>query len=139
MISFYVILQEGFVEEEKLVSFKNTFREAMDNDLNTALGITALYDVLKADISDGTKLALIENFDQVLSLNLLEGAAKIRETDAMQNADPAWISEIEEQIALRAAAKKEKDFAKADAIRAALLEQGVILEDTAEGTIYKLK
>lgn len=132
-------LQEGFVEEEKLVSFKNAFREAMDNDLNTALGITALYDVLKADISDGTKLALIENFDQVLSLNLLEGAAKIRETDAMQNADPAWISEIEEQIALRAAAKKEKDFAKADAIRAALLEQGVILEDTAAGTIYKLK
>ncbi len=132
-------LQEGPVEEEKLAFLQNAFREAMDNDLNTALGITALYDVLKANISDGTKLALIADFDQVLSLNLLSGAAKIREADALQNADSAWIAQIEEQIALRADAKKEKDFAKADAIRAALLEQGVILEDTATGTVYKLK
>ena len=111
----------------------------MDNDLNTALGITALYDVLKAKISDGSKLALIASFDTVLSLNLLEGAAKIREADALKNADPAWIAHIEEQIALRTAAKKEKDFVRADAIRAALLEQGIVLEDTAAGTVYKLQ
>ena len=111
----------------------------MDNDLNTSLAITALYDILKADISDGTKLALIRDFDQVLCLNLIEGAAKIREEDALTNADPAWIAQIEEQIALRTAAKKDKDYAKADGIRAALLEQGVILEDTAQGTTFKLK
>ena len=132
-------LEDGPVDENAFATLKVPFQEAMDNDLNTSLAITALYDVLKANVSDGTKLALIRDFDQVLSLNLLEGAAKIREAEAVENADPAWIAQIEAQIAQRAEAKKEKDFAKADAIRAALLEQGVILEDTPSGTIYKLK
>lgn len=132
-------LQPGTAVDEECVFLQKSFREAMDNDLNTALGITALYDVLKAKISDGSKLALIASFDTVLSLNLLEGAAKIREADALKNADPAWIAHIEEQIALRTAAKKEKNFVRADAIRAALPEQGIVLEDTAAGTVYKLQ
>lgn len=132
-------LEDGPVDENAFATLKVPFQEAMDNDLNTSLAITALYDVLKSNVSDGTKLALIRDFDQVLSLNLLEGAAKIREAEAVENADPTWIAQIEAQIAQRAEAKKEKDFAKADAIRAALLEQGVILEDTPSGTIYKLK
>lgn len=132
-------LMDGPADETAASEYKASFAAAMDNDLNTSLAITALYDVLKAEISDGTKLALIQDFDQVLCLNLIEGAAKIREANALENADPAWIAQIEEQIALRTAAKKDKDYAKADAIRAALLEQGVILEDTAQGTIFKLK
>lgn len=132
-------LADGSADEAAAAQYKASFMAAMDNDLNTSLAITALYDVLKADIDDGTKLALIQDFNQVLCLNLIEGAAKIREEDALENADPAWIAQIEEQIALRTAAKKDKDYAKADAIRAALLEQGVILEDTAQGTTFKLK
>ena len=132
-------LADGPADEAAAAQYKASFMAAMDNDLNTSLAITALYDVLKADIDDGTKLALIQDFNQVLCLNLIEGAAKIREEDALENADPAWIAQIEEQIALRTAAKKDKDYAKADAIRAALLEQGVILEDTAQGTTFKLK
>lgn len=132
-------LADGPADEAVISTYKASFAAAMDNDLNTSLAITALYDVLKADISDGTKLALIQDFDQVLCLNLIEGAAKIREANALENADPAWIAQIEEQIDLRTAAKKDKDYAKADAIRAALLEQGVILEDTAQGTTFKLK
>lgn len=132
-------LADGSADETVAEIYKASFAAAMDNDLNTSLAVTALYDILKADISDGTKLALIRNFDQVLCLNLIEGAAKIREEDALTNADPAWIAQIEEQIALRTAAKKDKDYAKADGIRAALLEQGVILEDTAQGTTFKLK
>ena len=46
---------------------------------------------------------------------------------------------IEEKIALRKEAKKAKDFAKADAIRAELLEQGVVIKDTREGTVWELK
>ncbi len=132
-------LADGSADETVAETYKASFAAAMDNDLNTSLAITALYDILKADISDGTKLALIRDFDQVLCLNLIEGAAKIREEDALTNADPAWIAQIEEQIALRTAAKKDKDYANADGIRAALLEQGVILEDTAQGTTFKLK
>ncbi len=132
-------LADGHADGTAAEPYKASFAAAMDNDLNTSLAITTLYDVLKADISDGTKLALIRDFDQVLCLNLIEGAAKIREANALENADPAWIAQIEEQIALRSAAKKDKDYAKADAIRAALLEQGVILEDTAQGTTFKLK
>lgn len=132
-------LVDGPADEAATIQYKSSFTSAMDNDLNTSLAVTALYDVLKADISDGTKLTLIRDFDQVLCLNLIEGAAKIREEDALENADPAWIAQIEEQIALRTAAKKNKDYAKADAIRAILLEQGVILEDTAQGTTFKFK
>lgn len=132
-------LTDSPAESAAMAEYKASFAAAMDNDLNTSLAVTALYDVLKANISDGTKLALIADFDQVLCLNLIEGAAKIREADALEHADPAWIVQIEEQIALRAAAKKNKDYAKADAIRAQLLEQGVILEDTAKGTAFKLK
>ncbi len=129
----------GSPSDDDAAAYKASFTAAMDNDLNTSLAITALYDVLKADISDGTKLALIQDFDQVLCLNLIEGAAKIREANALENADPAWIAQIEEQIALRTAAKKDKDYAKADAIRSQLLEQGIILEDTAQGTTFKFK
>ena len=54
-------------------------------------------------------------------------------------ADADFIREIEAQIAARTAAKQAKDYARADAIRAALLERGVTLEDTREGTKYKIE
>ncbi|MBR4960285.1 MAG: cysteine--tRNA ligase, partial [Clostridia bacterium] len=64
------------VDEEQFAALKKRFTDAMDNDLNTALAITALYDVLKAKTNDATKIALLRDFDKVLSLGLLEEAAK---------------------------------------------------------------
>ncbi len=125
------------------------FAEAMDNDLNTALAVTALYDVLKAKIGDRTKLALIGEFDSVLSLNLLEAAARVREQNRAAEAakkaadqtaelavvcrspevDPETAAEVERLIRERADAKKAKNFADADAIREKLSAMGVTLKD----------
>ena len=128
---------EGEVDGEAFDRLKQGFTNAMDNDLNTSLAITALYDVLKADCNDKTKLALVADFDKVLSLNLCEAAEKKREESAL-SANPELAAKITEMIEQRAAAKKDKDYARADAIRAELLEMGVVLEDTKDGTKFKL-
>ena len=103
--------------------------------------ITAVYNVLKAKCSDATKLALLADFDRVLSLNLLEAAAAVRaaaeaEAKAEHAGDPE-AEEIESLIAARAAAKKEKNYAEADRIRAELTARGITLIDTAQGTKWQ--
>ena len=109
------------------------FNCALDNDLNTSLAITAIYDVLKAKTNDGTKLALLDEFDKVLSLDIRAHAEKVK------NAAPK--NDIPEEIALlieeRAQARRNKDFAKADEIRAKISEMGYIIEETRQGTIVK--
>ena len=138
------------VDETVFAELKARFTDAMDNDLNTALAVTAVYDVLKAKTNDATKLALIADFDQVLSLNLLDAAAKVRAQQKQQQAaaqsdelvitcltegvDDALKAEVEELIKARADAKKAKDFAAADAIRDKLAGMGVTLKD-AKGAV----
>lgn len=50
---------DGAIDEEELMRLKASFRDALDNDLNTSLAITALYDVLKSPANDATKLAAV--------------------------------------------------------------------------------
>ena len=126
---------DGDVDQAKFDEYKARFVEALDNDLNTSLAVTALYDVLKADTNDATKKALIEDFDRVLSLDLTRERVAEDETPAI---DPEFAAEIERLIAERAAAKKEKNFAEADRIRAYLADKGVTLLDSREGTTYKI-
>lgn len=132
------------VDEEAAKALRARFTEALDNDLNTSLAITALYDVLKADTNDDTKLALIRDFERVLSLGLIEAAAEEKEkAKAAESALPDGVTperdeEIRRLIADRAAAKKAKNYAEADRIRALLAEEGVTLIDTPQGTTYKL-
>ena len=95
------------------------------------MALTVLYDVLKADTNDATKLALINDFDYVLGLEL----SVKKEEEAEE--DSELTAYVEEQIALRKEAKKAKDFAKADAIRNELAAKGIILEDTREGVKWR--
>ena len=126
---------DGDVDQAKFDEYKARFVEALDNDLNTSLAVTALYDVLKADTNDATKKALIEDFDRVLSLDLTREQPAENEAPAI---DPEFAAEIERLIAERVAAKKEKNFAEADRIRAYLADKGVTLFDSREGTTYKI-
>ena len=128
------------VEKEKFDALKKNFTDALDNDINTSLAITALYDVIKSEANAATKLALIEDFDRVLSLDLIGHAKALLDEKKDENSaiDPAFAAEIEELIAKRAAAKKAKDYAEADRIRVYLADRGVTLVDTREGTTYKI-
>ena len=127
VLKIAALREDGEVDTVAAAPLQQQFKAAMDNDLNTSLGITALYDVLKADINDATKRYLIADFDRVLSLGLLQAAANRQENKE----DDA---EIESLIEQRAQAKREKDFARADAIRDQLKAMGILLEDTREGT-----
>ena len=119
---------EGELDENLKETYVTKFKECLESDLNTANAITLLYDILKEDTSDITKLEIIEEMDKVLSLDLLKEEKK--------NIDEAYILEMIEK---RSEAKKNKDFALADEIRGKLEKDGIILKDTREGTIYEVK
>ena len=135
---------EGELDEVAFAEGKKRFTDALDNDLNTSLAVTALYDVFKLKTNDRTKLALIESFETVLDLGLIAAAAKINEEKAKQAAeenagvDPQLLAYIQERIEARKAAKKAKNFAEADAIRDELLAKGITLLDTREGTKFSI-
>ena len=119
---------EGELQQSEMSSYENNFGEAISNDLNTSQMLTILYDVLKSkDLSDKSKKALVEKFDSVLSLSLLE-----EETDAAL--DDYALSMIEK----RKIAKENKNYEEADRIRDELLEKGIKLIDSREWTTYEL-
>ena len=127
--------EEGEIEQEKFEAYKKQFEDALCNDLNSSMALTVLYEMLKADISDRTKRELVKSFDEVLSLDLLT-AQTAQEADNNE-VDAELESYVLAKIEERAAAKKAKDFATADAIRSELLERGIVLEDTREGVKWK--
>ena len=127
------------IDREAFDTCRKAFTDALDNDLNTSMAVTALYDVLKAKTNDKTKLALIEDFDSVLCLNLLSAAeALLNAEPAAPAADADLVKEIEALIEERKEAKKAKNYARADEIRAYLASKGVTLLDTKEGTTYQI-
>ena len=92
--------------------------------------------MLKAGISDKTKLALVEDFEKVLDLGLMESGKAL--LDGAASVDSDLEAFINQKISERAAAKKAKDFATADAIREELLTKGVAIKDTREGVKWEL-
>jgi len=124
-------ISEEKLETEKAEKYKNQFTQAIENDLNTSLMLTTLYDVLKGDINNNTKLYLIELFDKVLSLNLLK-----KEETVIEN---GLLNRINELIEKRKEAKTNKNYEEADKIRNQLLEMGIVIKDTKDGTIFEIK
>ena len=122
------------VDEEAFAGFRNKFEDAICSDLNTSSAITVIYDVLRSDINDMTKLELIKSFDEVLSLDLLKDHGNDKESSVDSELKEYILAKIEE----RKAAKKEKDFAKADAIRDELAAKGIQIKDTREGTVWEI-
>ena len=130
-------LENNAVDMVAFNNFKNKFEEALGNDLNSSLAITVIFDVLKADINDDTKAALIKDFDTVLNLDLTKAIGNKQETEV--EIDAEFKTFIETKIEERKLAKQEKNYALADAIRAELLNKGVELIDTKDGTKYQIK
>ena len=108
----------------------NKFKDNINNDLNTSMMLTTLYDVLKDEsLNDASKKYLIGLFDEVLGLGLVDVSLK-----------EASVSEefILDKISLRNKAKADKDYTLADSIRDELLSLGIKLIDTKDGTKYEV-
>ncbi len=120
------------LHENKIDYYKNKFKNAIENDLNTSSMLTVLYDVLKDnELTDFSKLYLIEDFDKVLSLGLIE-----EPNDHIINEETE--SMILKKIEERKEAKKNKDFITADKIRDELFDEGIKLIDSRDGTTYEI-
>ena len=128
---------EKEIQTEQFELFKNKFKLGLENDLNTATAITTIFDVLKADINNSTKIKLIKDFDFVLQLGLTEALENKVEQEET-SIDNEMKSYIEAKIEERRIAKAEKNYAKADEIRNELASKGIELIDTKEGTTYKV-
>lgn len=112
------------VDNELFKKYDELFKEALADDLNTANALTIVYDLLKSDVNNITKLKLIEKFDTVLSLNLIDSKNDIEVS-----------SEVYELIKKRDKAKLYKDYNLADSIRNELLDMGIKIKDTKDGTV----
>lgn len=118
----------GVENDDAVHSYCERFVLELSDDLNTANAISVLYEVLKDDTLSGVdKISLIQKFDEVLSLDLIQ-EKKVASND----------SYILEQIEKRAEAKRHKDFTLADSIRDDLLKDGIRLIDSREGTTYEI-
>ncbi len=126
-------------EEEKALvkeaeGFITKFDEAMDDDFNTADAISAIFELVKF-VNTNTNGESSKEFlqalkDEIVTLSDICGLI-VEKKEEMLDED------IENLIAERQAARKAKDFKRADEIRAELLEKGIILEDTREGVKWK--
>ena len=121
--------------EEELNSFRQRFIEAMDDDLNTADALSIIFELARFMNSNVNENATKEFANKVLGeFNELTGVLNIvnkkHEEDMLDE-------EIEALIQKRTDAKKNKDFKLADEIRQELLDKGIVLEDTRQGTKWK--
>ncbi len=131
-VSTFLADKNGEIDKDAYDRLMASFKAAMDDDLNTSNAITALYDVLKADCNSATKLTLIAEFDKVLSLGIISEAEKL--SAGSDDEIPAEVMALVEQ---RKEARKNKDFALADELRAKIGELGYAVEETRQGTNIK--
>lgn len=121
------------VDKERVEKYINIFTSHINNDLNIANGFTILYEVIKDDnLNDKEKIYLIENFDSILGLNLIE----IKKEDKIDSNKRVLIEALMKK---RAEARKSKDWTKSDEIREELLKMNIEVLDTREGTTWKIK
>lgn len=123
------IVVDGEIEKDIYEKYDNQFKNYISDDLNTSNAITVIYDLLKDNEANGkTKVELIKSFDKVLGLNLVK-------ENILSDKHDYIMSKIE----LRNEAKKNKNYELADKIRDDLLNEGIVLVDTREGTTYKME
>lgn len=121
---------------EKADGCRAAFEKSMDDDFNTADALAAIFDLVRlinSNVNEKSSRTFLEALKKELN-TLTDVLGIIAERDETGGEDTAW---IEEAIAERQAARKAKDFARADAIRDELKEKGILLEDTREGVKWK--
>ena len=128
------LTQEESALLEKAGVYTDKFDEAMDDDFNTADAIAAIFELVKfinSNTNEKSGRAYLEKLkEEVLTLSDICGLVVEKKQEMLED-------EIEALIEERQAARKAKNFARADEIREELLSRGIILEDTREGVKWK--
>lgn len=119
---------------EDMKQFRGKFEDAMDDDLNTADAIAAVFDLVKFANTESDEKSSRQFVNavktEIVALSDILGLLVDKKEETLD-------SEVEDLIAQRQAARKARDFARADEIRDELLNKGIILEDTREGVKWK--
>ena len=128
----YAEAETALVKEVEALVEK--YEEAMEDDFNTADAIAAIFEIVKLantnTDAESTKAFVQFLFDKIVGLSDILGLIVNKKEEVLDE-------EVEKLIEERQAARKAKDFARADAIRDELLEKGIILKDTREGVQWK--
>ena len=129
-----VMTEEEQTKITKSREFTEKFEKAMDDDFNTADAIAAVFDLVKfintSTDGDSSRAYLESLLERLVTLTNVLGIIVEKEQEMLAD-------DIEALIAERQAARKERNFARADEIRDELLAKGIILEDTREGVKWK--
>jgi len=145
------VLAEHDVEPDEAIraGILSAFRDGMDDDFNTARGLATLHDAIRAmnrhlDAQEWPAAlacrAGLRDISAVLGIGARDPRQVLEETRHAHLAEGELTpEEIERLIAERAAARKARNFVRADEVRDELKAQGVVLEDTAEGTKWKIE
>ena len=124
--------ETGLLEEA--ANYNVRFDEAMDDDFNTADAISVIFELVKfinTNTNENSSRVFVESLQKQLTV-LADICGLI-----LERKEEILDQEIEDMIAARQAARKEKNFKLADEIRDSLLQKGIILEDTREGVKWK--
>lgn len=119
---------EGVAEE-----FERRFAEAVEDDLNMARALAVVWELIKSDVPDRMKAASIFRMDEVLGLDLKEGAAEVA------NEKQVVPSEVKELLQERKVLRSERRFNQADQIRKRIEDLGYVIEDTDKGARVRKK
>lgn len=122
------------IETETAKKWREEFKNAIGDDLNMPRALGILNSVLKTDLSEGEKAALVLDFDRVLGLKLDEPRKEFAKKQDPNAADDS--AEIEALVAKRSEARKAKNWAESDRIRDLLKEKGVEIKDGPQGTTW---
>ena len=132
--SLQEMTEEEVLKLEETKKFEENFDDSMDDDFNTADAIAAVFDLVKfanINVAEGSSKAFADALrGKIQSLCDILGIITEKKAELLD-------ADIEQLIEERQAARKAKNFARADEIRNELLEKGIVLEDTREGVKWK--
>ena len=132
--SLQEMTEEEVLKADEAKKFQENFDHAMDDDFNTADAIAAVFDLVKfanTNVAESSSKAFADALrEKIQSLCDILGIITEKKAELLD-------ADIEQLIEERQAARKAKNFARADEIRNELLEKGIVLEDTREGVKWK--
>ena len=126
-------LSNGEVSKEEIQKYKDMFMDAMNDDLDSAKALSIIWEIARKENKSKKYSDLISQLDEIMGLDISLEKIKIREEKEKNIIKKSLNCDIENLIAKREEARKNKQWQKADEIREELLKKGIVIQDTKEG------